>query len=126
MCAPKPGSPGSSGSPSQQWKSTYTASSASSTFPTAPTITAGCWPCWRISAPPEAETGPSEQLAQQQDVQGDDHCHATAARDDSTALVDVAAHHVAPAGQDDQRNQRERDAEGQHGLAEHQGAGGVG
>jgi hypothetical protein len=38
----------------------------------------------------------------------------------------VVAHHVAPAGQDDQRYQRKRNAEGQHDLAENQGAGGIG
>src|ERR1700691_1447071 len=132
------GSPGRSLSPRRRWKSTCTASSASSTSRTAPTITAGCRPCWPTSAPPEADqTNPCSgtarkpgsrpaELAQQQHVQGDDHCHAHTASDDGAALIDMTAHHVAAAGQNNERHQRERDAEGQYDLAEYQRAGGVG
>jgi hypothetical protein len=53
----------------------------------------------------------AELLAQQHDVKCDDYCRAHSARDHGVALVDMTAHHVAPAGQDDKRHQREGDAE---------------
>ncbi len=45
--------------------------------------------------------------------------------DGREAAVDVDAHHVAAAGEHDERNEGERDAEREDDLAEHEHAGGV-
>ena len=54
-----------------------------------------------------------------------DHDGAAPGEDGGHAAVDLGAHHVAAAGEQHQRHQGERGAEGQHDLAEHQRLGGV-
>jgi DNA-binding SARP family transcriptional activator/Tfp pilus assembly protein PilF len=71
--------------------------------------------------PPDPRTGSAgERDAEQVDVQRDDH-HGDAGRDrGGQPAVDQRAHDVGPAGQGHQRDQRERDAEGQHDLRDDQ------
>lgn len=57
-----------------------------------------------------------EKLAEQEEVQADDH-NGDSARDDGGAdAVDESAHHVTAGGKPDKRDQGEGDTEGQHHL----------
>jgi hypothetical protein len=57
-----------------------------------------------------------EQLAEQEQVQGDDHNGDAAGDDGGQPSVDEGAHHVTTGGKPDERDQGEGDPEGQHDL----------
>jgi hypothetical protein len=58
----------------------------------------------------------SEELGEQEDVQGDDHGGNRGREPRRRAAVDQAPHQVAAGGEPDQRDERERDAEAQDDL----------
>src|SRR5215212_2825873 len=68
-----------------------------------------------------AEEGLIEQKYVQRDYEEDDHCRYGRGE----AVVDERAHNVPVAAEDEQRNERERDAEGEHHLAYDQRTAGV-
>jgi hypothetical protein len=64
----------------------------------------------------KAKASAEEELSQQEDVQADDHDGDPAGGNGGEAAVDEGAHHVTAGGKPDERDQRERDPEGQHDL----------
>jgi hypothetical protein len=64
----------------------------------------------------DARTSRKEDLVEQEDVQRDDHGGDQARDDRGRAPVDQRPHHVPARGEPDERDQRERDPEGQHDL----------
>ena len=66
-----------------------------------------------------------EDLLEQEDVEGDDHRGQHAGEGGEPARVDQVPHHLALAGDDQQRHQGEGDAEGEDDLAADQGVGRV-
>ncbi len=63
-----------------------------------------------------ARASAEEELAEQEDVQADDHDGDGAGDNDGAAGIDESAHHVPAGRKPDERDQGEGDPEGQHDL----------
>src|SRR3954467_7425902 len=79
--------------------------------------------CWKVSARAiwprtVAEPSPEQRLEDQEAVERDDERRDDDGGDGGEPAVDERPHDVAPARQQDQRDERERDAEAQHDLAD--------
>src|SRR4051812_29189607 len=81
---------------------------------------------WNVSASGIARRKlPEDRAVEQEDVERDDQRGYDRRQRGRRATVDQVAHDVAPAGQQDERHERERDAEAQNDLRQHERAGGL-
>src|SRR3954471_7749688 len=76
---------------------------------------------WKSSASTDRKL-PEERAVQQEQVQRDDEPGHEGGEDRRRAPVDQPVHDVAPAGEQDERHERERNPEAQHDLRDHQRA----